>query len=412
MKTFPIKTDTACVLKWSWSTVFLSRGTTSSCHRVDQDKINKDNIHRFHNTDAKLAARTKMLDGEWPGNGCEYCRDIESTGGTSDRKMQLMFPEEMIPHEVEQGDLTAVDVTPRLLEVYFTNVCNMSCLYCGPWFSSKWEEENKRFGKFSKDGVTIEGAWEPAPHYDEMVAGLWKWLEEHGRKLHFYHVLGGEPFFQPELEQSIDFWDAHPNPDLVFNIVSNLKVPYKKFVALIDRFHSLIDNGKIKRLQITASLDAWGPQQEYTRWGLNLEDWQKNWDYLLQQDWITLAINHAVSSLTIKTLPDLLERMNAWQSQHEIHHSFMNVTDPNLLNPEVFGAGVFDDDFDRVLALMPEETDRQRGHKEHMLGIKMKIANHPRDLKRIHQLRVYLDEMDRRRGTSWRELFPWLDQSF
>jgi hypothetical protein len=318
----------------------------------------------------------------------------------------------MIPDEVEQGDITSTEITPRLLEVYFNNVCNMSCLYCGPWFSSKWEEENRRFGRFEKDGVRIEGSWEPAPHYDEMVAGLWRWLEEHGRKLHFYHVLGGEPFFQPELEQSIDFWDAHPNPDLAFNIVSNLKVPYAKFVEIIDRFHNLIDNNKIKRLQITASLDAWGPQQEYARWGLNLDDWQKNWNYLLKQDWAMLAINHAISSLTIKTLPDLIERMNVWQEQHEIHHSFMNVTDPNLLNPEVFGAGVFDEDFDRILALMPNDTFRQRGHKEHMLGIKMKIANHPRDLNRIHQLRVYLDEMDRRRGTNWRELFPWLDQSF
>ena len=30
---FPIKTKTACQYKWTWSTVFLSTGTSSSCHR-------------------------------------------------------------------------------------------------------------------------------------------------------------------------------------------------------------------------------------------------------------------------------------------------------------------------------------------------------------------------------------------
>jgi MoaA/NifB/PqqE/SkfB family radical SAM enzyme len=29
-----------------------------------------------------------------------------------------------------------VHVTPRILEVYFDNTCNLKCLYCGPHFSS------------------------------------------------------------------------------------------------------------------------------------------------------------------------------------------------------------------------------------------------------------------------------------
>ncbi len=30
---FPIETATACQFKWTWSTLFLSVGTSSSCHR-------------------------------------------------------------------------------------------------------------------------------------------------------------------------------------------------------------------------------------------------------------------------------------------------------------------------------------------------------------------------------------------
>ena len=41
-KKFPIVSDTACQLKWNWSTVFLSTGETASCHRTDQHKFDTD----------------------------------------------------------------------------------------------------------------------------------------------------------------------------------------------------------------------------------------------------------------------------------------------------------------------------------------------------------------------------------
>ena len=42
-------------------------------------------------------------------------------------------------------------VTPRLLEVYFSNLCNMSCTYCSAKFSSVIQHENEKFGEFTKD---------------------------------------------------------------------------------------------------------------------------------------------------------------------------------------------------------------------------------------------------------------------
>ena len=47
-----------------------------------------------------------------------------------------------------------------------------------------------------------------------------------------------------------------------------------------------------------------------------------------------------------------------------------------------------------------------------MAGIFKQISATPRDLIRINQLKTYLTELDRRRGTSWPEMFPWLNQEF
>ena len=67
-----------------------------------------------------------------------------------------------------------------MLEVYFTNTCNMSCVYCGPHFSSQWEAENikfkKEFSVYSNEDKFAVTKRQENLHYDSMVANLWKWL--------------------------------------------------------------------------------------------------------------------------------------------------------------------------------------------------------------------------------------------
>ena len=418
-RVFPIKSDTACLLKWAWSTVYLGQGTSSSCHRTDQAPIPPDNFASFHNLPNKVAARQLMREGGWPQGGCQYCEKIEAAGGMSDRQYQLhagheadRTPEELL------ADPTANEVVPTILEVYFNNVCNMACLYCGSHFSSKWEEENRRFGVFEQGRVRFGYNQQWNLNYERMLSDFWRYLDEQERyrKIRYYQILGGEPFFQKEFDTSLEFWETHPNPELTFNIITNLKVPPKKFRAYIDRFGKMVENGALKRLQITGSIDAWGPQEEYVRWGLDLAEWQENWEYLLDKDWVVMCINAAITGLTIKTLPELVERINGWNARRNpwnpISFSFMTAMTPPEMVPDIFGSGVFDEDFDRVLAAMPREKPQDLSAVEHMEGIRKQIENTPRDPSRIADLKTYLTEIDRRRGTNWRELFPWLDQDW
>ena len=413
---FPIQTATACVLKWAWSTIYLGQGTSSSCHRTDQAPIDPDRFSDFHNLPGKREARKLMLNGEWPQAGCQYCEKIEAAGGMSDRQFQLSDSRNMdhIPTEL-WTDPTTVDVVPTILEIYFNNTCNMACVYCGPHFSSKWAEENRRFGEFKQGRVQF--GWQPKtnPDYAQMLADFWCYLEtnDNYRKIRYFQVLGGEPFFQPEFDTSIEFWETHQNPELSINVISNLKVPTRKFRSYIDRFESMYRSGHIKRLQITGSLDAWGPQEEYVRWGLDLAEWEENFTYLLDKPWIVTTVNAAVTALTIKTLPELLYKISQWNQQcapgSYVHFSFMSATNPHELVPDIFGAGVFESDFERILAAMPTGNPEYDHCRQHMSGIFQQITAAPRNVDRINDLKVYLTELDRRRGTDWRPLFPWLD---
>lgn len=415
MKTFPIQSETSCLLKWSWSTVFLSLATTSSCHRCDHDKFKVGEFHTFHNTPRKILSREMMREGKWPQYGCQYCQTIEQAGGMSDRQYQLKNGHYEFAPELN-NDPTLNEVTPTILDMYFTNICNMSCLYCGPHFSSKWEEENRKFGTFKKNSIYLEnGNSRLTPDYDKLLEEFWGWFDQHHHKLRYFHILGGEPFYQKELEQCLDFFETHPSPELTLNLVSNLKVQPKRFERIIDRMAELKDAGKLKRIQITGSLDCWGPQQEYVRWGLDLNEYTANMEYILSKD-IIVCINAAVNALSIKTMPEYFEKINYWNQlkkdlgypNDRISWSCTSVPTPTCMKPDIFGPDVFRDDINHILAVMPEEQEEQRNIKEHFKGIAAKILSRPKNSSAITDLKIYLDEIDRRRGTNWPSLFPWL----
>jgi len=178
----------------------------------------------------------------------------------------------------------------------------------------------------------------------------------------------------------------------------------------------MVNSGALKQLQITGSIDAWGPQEEYVRYGLDLIEWEKNWEYLLDKPWIEMCVNAAITGLTIKTLPDLIERIQIWNKKRSesqsIHFSFMSVMTPRQLVPDIFGSGVFDTDFERLLDVMPNVNAKDISAREHMMGIIQQIQTAPRKPEMIEALKIYLTELDRRRDTDWRPLFPWLDQDW
>lgn len=399
-KYFPIKTETACKLKWGWSTLYLNSGITASCHRASFSKLTTENFNQFHNTPAKVQARDVMLGGQWPTGGCEYCQGIEQSGGTSDRMLQNSIPG-LFPEQ--QGSTT----DPVMLEVYFNNTCNLSCLYCNPGLSSSIDQEYRKFGDFSVGGVKLESLEQK--HIQDLEEPFWDWAQGNFNKLERFHFLGGEPFYQKQLDKFLDFIDDSPAPNCEFGIVTNLMISLPALQSKISKIKNILAQRKLKRFDITVSIDCWGDAQEYVRYGLDLNTWTTNFEYLLNQKWIKVNINQTISALTVKTMPELVTRLSQWRQVRPVGHYF-SVTEPgpSYMRPNIFGAGVFDKDFDVVLQLMPVDTEDDRRAYEYMSGIAKEIEMSEINQIEINNLMVFLNEKDRRRQTNWRTTFPWL----
>lgn len=398
-KVFPIKTETACQLKWNWSTVYLTTGKTASCHRTNSHKL--ASIQNFHNTPEKINDRKRMLQGLWPEKGCEYCKNIEKAGGQSDRITNLDLQGMHAPLELDTNP-NATSVTPRILEVYFDNTCNLKCVYCGPHFSSLWDAENTQFGDtaFAKD-CNIEAN----------KVDLFKWITDHRQQLDVLNILGGEPLYQKDTTTVLEILSQYPAPELKLQVFTNLNATLSYLQEFVSKVKTLVDSGKIREFEITASLDCWGDSQEYSRYPLKLQSWEENFKFLISQSWINLIINSTITPLTIKTLPELLTKINTWRQDRTIYHYQNSVNSPQYMFIDMFG-DIFAKDFELALNLKPETTPEEIASKNYLLGIAKQASSSAPSVERIQQLFIFLNKIDLRRGTSWKHTFPWLINEF
>jgi hypothetical protein len=289
-----------------------------------------------------------------------------------------------------------------MLEVYFDNTCNLKCLYCGPHFSSLWDAENVRHGV---------PAFAKSPNIESNKLRLFEWLKQNSHELSVFNILGGEPLYQPELEQCLELFEQHPAPELKLQMFTNLNARLPHLQRIIQRVQRLIDSGSIREFEITASLDCWGAPQEYVRFPLNLAEWEKNFEYLLSQSWINLIINSTVTPLTTKTLPDLLQKINHWNQTRPVYHYQNSVNGPDYMFIDLFGP-IFQEDFARAIALKPARNPEETASRNYLIGIAQQSAHGGPKPKQIHQLFDFLNTMDQRRHTSWPQTFPWLVNEF
>ena len=417
-KIFPLDTATACPLKWNWSSIFFQSGTTSSCHRTEKLKIPENDFASFHNLPKKIEDRERMLQGKWPKNTCQYCSRVEEKGGYSDRMNQIaqLTDHDNVPPELWK-DKRATTITPTNIEVYFTNTCNMSCVYCGPHFSSTWEEENKKYGPLKSATQQDKKYSVQTTHinrnYTQQKKDFFNYLREGERYkiLRWFSLLGGEPLVIPELEECFDFWEECPNDKLTFQVVTNLKANEYRFGKFLERIDRLVKDRKIFQFKIICSLDCLGKEAEYVRHGIDLAQWRRNFEDLLKLSHVEVGINSAISLLTLHKFPGLLDEIDSWNKHRPLNRSIVHSfnIDDGMTDPHMCGGDMFKETLDVCNQKMKVRSVRDISIKKHWEAIAESILQSKPDNVKVSQLKEYLTELDNRRSTDWKSTFPWLE---
>lgn len=418
-KRFPLADKgVACQLKWTHSTVYLTDGISASCHKAGFGRYQvNDGMMNFHNTANKIDDRRKMLRGEWPGNGCEHCKHIEQTPGSgkSDRQIHLHLENTTSPPELDD-EPEAVEVTPRQVEVYWGNTCNQKCIYCAAHYSSQIHQEEKRFGRFAQDGIVLDHKkFKINTNIEQDTEALFRWFEQHIHKLHKVFILGGEPFLQKETFRFIEFLETKTLPDLTLSFFSNHNVEHGRFKNWVGRLNKMVEAGRLDKLQIVASCDAWGPAGEYVRTGIDLPLLRKNFEYVLNETEILQGINSALTVTAVPGMPQMVRMINEWSKIRPVYWSMTKAANwgdsQSHLYPGIFGNKINRWGLEEAVNLFDTHTNGYPDsvkvlHKEFMQGNIKEFEHREPDLINQRKFRTYLNELDRRRGTDWKKIYP------
>jgi hypothetical protein len=228
--------------------------------------------------------------------------------------------------------------------------------------------------------------------------------------------MGGEPFLQKETFRFIEFLEKGDYPDLTLVFFSNHNIEHERFKGWIDRLDRLQKSGRLDKIQIFFSCDAFGPEGEYVRTGLNLNLAVKNFEHVLHNTNIEQAINSALTVTAVPGMPAMVKYINECSKIKPIYWSMMKSNQyergprpymyPGIFGPKINEWGLREavEMFDTNSYGYPDSV--KVNHKEYMNGIIKEFEQREPGLFRQKQFKIWLNELDRRRGTDWKTIYP------
>lgn len=245
---------TACISPWIHLHTWPNNEVFPCCLTPSDYPIGnlKDNtLEELWNCDKIKKLRLDFLEGRKP-ESCKRCFKQEEHGkGSLRTHLNDAFAHNLHLMDLTNKDGSLDDLSIVYWDFRFSNICNMKCRMCGPQLSSGWYEDTKRlWGKLPDDL--------PDP---KTQPDLWKQIVPLFETVEDIYFAGGEPLLMEEHYRILNRLDEMEKYNVVIRYNSNFsKLKYKK-LNVLDVWP------KFKRVEMGASLDAYGTLAEYIRSG-------------------------------------------------------------------------------------------------------------------------------------------------
>lgn len=420
--------NSLCLAKWQQTSLHLTNGMTNSCYHPPLHKIDatllEDNPSALHNTPHKKEQRKQMLEGKRPEE-CSYCWKTEDAGFMSDRHYRSGEPWAKVHLNRIENQAWDADEVPSYVEVNFSNVCNLSCSYCSPQFSSTWAAQVAQYGAYpttvphNDAGYFAKNPVIPNRDDNPYVTAFWKWWPTLYPQLKHFRMTGGEPLMDKNTYRVFDYVLANPKPDLHLNVTSNFSVEPQLFDTYIDKVKQLCEGEKIEHFMQFVSVDTWGEQAEYIRNGLNFDRLKANVERYLTEipgrNSLTFIIT--MNNLVVPNIQKLLEWILELREKHSTTYQRVWLDMPLLYNPQWQALNILPPAYSYRLEKVKDwmqtnvtqglmtgfkdyEVDQMRRNLSWMHNMPKDIQQRKKDFYR------FFNEYDRRTGKSFIKTFP------
>ena len=187
--------------------------------------------------------RQEMLAGQIPAY-CTYCKDAESTSGSSQRQYYDQFTLE----EDQLSDSTTFEL--QTVDIRWNTLCNLKCVYCDERWSTTWQQAKN---------IPIK------PMYFDYYTTVLNYIQQNAATMKSAMLAGGEPLLHKQNIRLLEELDQSVTVDLI----TNLSVP----LAQSPVFDVLKQRTNVRW---HVSMDNVGSQFEYVRNGANWEQIKAN----------------------------------------------------------------------------------------------------------------------------------------
>jgi organic radical activating enzyme len=239
-----------CPMPWT-GIMYNVDGQVKNCIRSAGaiGNLKENSIQEILHGSVNLDTQQRMLANQ-PGKNCHPCYDLEGdkTGFDiiSDRIFYIRELKHvpLVVYQPNHHELNSIDVR-------WTNLCNFSCVYCCPEFSSRWADE---LGQTITKPDTVQ--------FDAFK----RYIFDHAATLKHVYLAGGEPLLMKENMELLDLLQQ-VNPGINLRVNTNLS---KTNTQVFDRIC------EFENVHWTLSVETMDNEFEYIRHGGSWLDFLDN----------------------------------------------------------------------------------------------------------------------------------------
>ncbi len=384
--------NTICAYPWNWFSFNVDYGMWRACPRSQYRWFQtEEEVDDFFNTTTQQEIRSDLYNGTRNSN-CVDCYTAEDKGGMSYRQV--------LKKDYAVDNASSVKVkSPKVLELKFSNLCNLKCVFCASVCSSLWEHEI---------GLPQQYIDNQKVSAEYMRKSLFKWLKENIRHVDSIMYLGGEPALQPEFYEIVDLllnntpeWVGQK--ELTFSTNTYYPEAYReKFETAIQK---VLDAGHTVFPRI--SLDGIGNKQSYQRTNLRWDHFEKNMlSFLGKFNTKTNGIkkiraNIALNILNLVYCGEIVEYLDSVGfGDIEPHYNY-------IVRPEMFYMRHWGSKLNDAIDIIQQQDFKKHSvYKEHIIKMASSFTNLEPNIDHINETKKWLDEYDSKQGYNFLEMFP------
>lgn len=272
-----------------WTNIDISpQGAISPCCKFQVSKytqkfdVENNTLEQYLDSEFLRGVKKDFQQGQWP-LGCERCQIEEQNNIQSKRQLDHVRWSE---HYEQNPDkiITA--------SIAFGNTCNLKCITCNPYSSSKWHSEYKAIYNIELDNVRF--------YRDHFVENF---VQQAPGIVHL-DIPGGEPLISgvPEQQKLLTHYiNCGQARNISLHYTTNATVfPDQTWWNLWQHF---------KEIDIQLSIDGIGQRYEYIRYPGNWKTLTDNVQKYIQHqtDQFRLSVSHTVSAYNIYYLDEFFD---------------------------------------------------------------------------------------------------------